>query len=889
MSAYLCAHNFKISMMVRPYQIFLVFGLFFSALSIGLAQAVDVKYSDDAGNFNQVVSIDVTIDGFTNVRSFNFLTKWDPALLEFESISNKTTVLPNGEFVIAGPDVTGTPGKLTALLSQQGTTNYNLGPDDILFTINLTVVSALCTSTQVDTLYDFPRNGFFIFSGDSITSVRPGSIPGEVDLNPGCGASNVLEIGNAAGLPGTEVCIPIFAKNMTDLGGFNGLTFNWDPTILEYNRTENKISPEGEPLTNPANAATGSVEMIYSYTDFGGGGGLTTDSIALFCLCFDVIGDCDESTNMTLDETSTFLIVDSDGNPISHDLEDGTFEVNCCDATPNVVDVSCFGGDDGSITLTPAGCQNITNIAWSNTNQTGTQITDLEAGAYDATITYDGGTSMRVIPGIMVNQPTQIDVTNVVFTKDVDGDDGGVDITVEGGVMPYSYLWSNGAVTQDISNVPANSYSVTITDDNLCQVNFGPYVVATAPNISGTITNVQCFGTATGAVDIEVSGGASPYTYDWSCAGAVDANGNISGLTGGSCTVTVTDDNDCASTMTFNIGAPSSALTGSIGQVIDDVSNDGNGSISLNVNGGWGNYSYEWSDGTSTTYPNSNPLTNLFGGNYSVTISDDEGCEIVLNDIVVEGLRVFAMSIDPVVCFGDNNGAINIDVLGGSGTFTYDWSCTNGTVDQNGNISGLTSGPCTVTVTDMVENNSTTATFTVPGPTEALDVFVDVTCANNGNDGALSASVSGGVPPYSYSWNTNPVQTTEAINNLSTGDYTVLVTDSVGCVVMGFGNVNNCAEADCYRGMDVITPNEDGKNDFFVIDCADMSQNKLRIFTRWGQEVITFDDYRGEWNGLDEGGNLVDEDTYMWVLEVYPSNGNTALYKGAVSVIYNLR
>lgn len=854
-----------------------------------MAQQVTIKYSDDSGDQNDIIQIDVTANGFTDVRNFNFITKWDDSLLEFESVENINSSFPSTEISFGTPDNTGFSDRVTCVFSQVGTIDYTLSPSDIIFSIQFKVLTSACVNTTIDTLNTFPRNAFFINNGSQVVNVSPMVNSGEAELNPcmmGSG-ENIIAVESVVGQPNTEVCVPITVKDMNDLGGFNGLVLNFDPNALTYNRVENKTAPEGSPLINSNNANIGELTMIYSYVD-NNGDGITSDSTVLYCLCFTVVGDCETMTPLTLDEANSFNIANSDGNPIDHEFEDGSVSINCCSATATVTPVACFGENTGSITLTPDGCANITSVTWTNTSQTGLQITNLGAGTYDATITFDGGSSSTTITGVEVGGPTAALSASADITKIVNGNDGAIDLTVSGGTPSYTYQWSNGQTMEDISNLGEGNYSVTVTDANDCSEVFGPFAVATAPRITGVVSNVTCAGTATGSVDISVTGGAVPYSYTWSCDGVVSTDGDISGLSAGTCTVTVTDAANCSSTMEFTISGPANGpLVATVNQVTDDAGNNGNGAISLNVSGGWGDYSYTWQDEFNETYPDQNPLTGLFGGSYSVTVTDGGGCETVIMNIMVAGLRVVATDIQGVQCFGDNNGAIDIVVIGGSGVYSYDWSC-NGTIDDDGNISGLTSGPCTVTVTDMMQNRQAIATFVVPGSTAALDVSVSSTCVTS-LDGTASATVTGGLAPYTFNWNTTPQQTTSTISDLSAGSYAVLVRDSLGCEVMGLTQVASCDMEECFEAMDVITPNEDGKNDFFIIDCATTTNNRLRIFTRWGEEVISFTNYQNDWNGVDEGGNLVNEDTYMWVLETYPSPGNTVVYKGAVSVIYELR
>ena len=92
------------------------------------------------------------------------------------------------------------------------------------------------------------------------------------------------------------------------------------------------------------------------------------------------------------------------------------------------------------------------------------------------------------------------------------------------------------------------------------------------------------------------------------------------------------------------------------------------------------------------------------------------------------------------------------------------------------------------------------------------------------------------------------------------------------------------------EGRDVISPNGDQFNEFFLIACLDdprFNDNELFIYNRFGQLVNSYEDYRGQWNGLDEDGDEVDEDTYMWVLAILLQSGDTKIYRGAVTVLRN--
>jgi hypothetical protein len=130
-------------------------------------------------------------------------------------------------------------------------------------------------------------------------------------------------------------------------------------------------------------------------------------------------------------------------------------------------------------------------------------------------------------------------VTNTTCTASI----GAINLTVSGGTSPYTYLWSNGATTEDLTGLAAGNYTVTITDANGCTTQFAVTVGTDNVTITATpvITNTTCTASI-GAINITVSGGTSPYTYLWSNGATTE---DITGLAAGTYTVTITDANGC--------------------------------------------------------------------------------------------------------------------------------------------------------------------------------------------------------------------------------------------------------------------------------------------------------------------------------------------------------
>jgi hypothetical protein len=235
------------------------------------------------------------------------------------------------------------------------------------------------------------------------------------------------------------------------------------------------------------------------------------------------------------------------------------------------------------------------------------------AGTYTVTVTDANGCS-AVSVGFVVGEPaaalaTSAGTTDVLCFGEATG---AVDLTVTGGTSGYSYDWSNGATTEDLTAVVAGTYTVTVTDANGCSTVSAGFVVnepAAALATSAGTTDVLCFGDATGAVDLTVTGGTSGYSYDWSNGATTE---DLTAVVAGTYTVTVTDANGCSAVSTgFVVGEPAAALATSATFVDVLCFGEATGAVDLTVTGGTSGYSYNWSNGATTE-----DLSNVVAGTY---------------------------------------------------------------------------------------------------------------------------------------------------------------------------------------------------------------------------------------------------------------------------------
>ncbi|MDP4806564.1 MAG: SprB repeat-containing protein, partial [Crocinitomicaceae bacterium] len=441
------------------------------------------------------------------------------------------------------------------------------------------------------------------------------------------------------------------------------------------------------------------------------------------------------------------------------------------------IDILCFGGT-GSIDLSVTGGTTPYTYNWNNSATT-QDVTGLLAGDYSVVVTDNKGCTATLTAINIATAPAALSLSTAITNAQCYGQlSGAIDLTVAGGVGPYTYFWSNGPTTQDISGVSAGSYNVSVTDANNCNTNQTFIVTepASALAASETHTDVVCAGTATGTVNLTVSGGTAPYTYLWSNGLTIE---DPTAIAAGAYTVTITDVNACTGTISVSVAELFAPLSASIAATNVACFGGTNGFINLTVNGGAAPYSYVWSNGGSTQ-----DIGGLSQGTYSVTITDVNNCVATANTTLTQpaaAVLVTETNVD-LLCVGYTTGSIDATASGGTAPYTYAWAGPASFSSTNEDISGLGLGNYTLIVTDA--NNCTdTLVATINNPVDGLNIAAVVTNVScfDGADGAIDLTVSGGTPGYVTTWS-NGLQLQD-LSNLTDGSYTVTVTDNAGCVL----------------------------------------------------------------------------------------------------------
>jgi uncharacterized repeat protein (TIGR01451 family) len=437
--------------------------------------------------------------------------------------------------------------------------------------------------------------------------------------------------------------------------------------------------------------------------------------------------------------------------------------------TGAIINVSCFGANNGSIDVTATGSNMPYVYLWNN-GATTQDLTGLAAGTYFLTV-YDANLCQES-RSFTVSAPTALNLTGIVTDISCTVSSGSIDLTVTGGVWPYTYDWSHIAGTNnpaDLFNLSAGAYGVTVTDANGCSRS-EVFIVSNLAtfNLTGVVTPSSC-SVPTGSIDLTVTGGATPFSYNWSDINTGIEPQDRSNLSAGSYTVTVTDNTACSVVRTFVVTNQTNLnVTGNVTPASCDANN---GSINLTVTGGASPYVFVWSH--IAGQPDPEDVTGLPVGTYTVTVFDAVGCSVTRTFLVTSPPQLFInLAVTNPTC-GVNNGSIQSFVSGGTPPYIYLWS--NGATTQN--LSNLSVGTYTVTITDA--NGCTAIDFgvvTQPG-FPIITVGINLLC--NNDNATIQATTFAGTPPYTYQWSNG--STISTITNVPAGVYSVTVTDANGC------------------------------------------------------------------------------------------------------------
>jgi hypothetical protein len=473
-----------------------------------------------------------------------------------------------------------------------------------------------------------------------------------------------------------------------------------------------------------------------------------------------------------------------------------------CATIETVVGTTC-GLDNGSVVATSSSDYSSTNfylydfdgnyITSAITDTSQVEFLNLSAGTYYTTALDLGGCTGQS-QTFIIEDSTPLEYGLYVVPNSSCGGSpiGKIYVTGVTGTPPYTYLWNNGQTGSTITGLTSGSYSVQVTDDYGCTDTKTGTIVNVDPIGFGqfTVTQPTCFS-ADGSFTLQITGGTAPYYYSASTGNVTVQYGTswtVSGLSPGSYSVLVTDAAFCTLATSVELLTPEGLSSVNITSQGSTCSST-DGLITVSINGGVGPYTYtliypDTNTSVFTTYQTTYSFINLQSGTYTVVVADSSGC-FYSSEITLYATNNFTIStqVTGATCSG-NNGVISVTKTnGGLSPYTY-------LLDNNNSISSSFSavtftsipyGQHTISVTDATGCTQTTNVF-VNGTSQVNFNLYETSCGS-GSDGAITAFISSGVPPFNYNWSDNvpgnPQQIT--VSGLTGGTYSLTLIDSNGC------------------------------------------------------------------------------------------------------------
>lgn len=663
-------------------------------------------------------------------------------------------------------------GNATAVPSG-GTSPYNYAwSNGVTTAVNTTLPAGLATVTVTDVAGSTATASTNISTPPAINTVASGSIVcqsatnGTVSVIVSGGSGSYTYLWSNGNTNSSQSNLPVGTYNVTvtDGNGCEAIDFAVVAAspLITFTQSQTNVSCfGGNNGSASVNVSGGTFPISYQWSNGGGGSSKTNLVAGTYTVTITDGALCTAMANFTITQPTPL---------------EGNFS--------NVSQPTCFGGNNGSATLTISGGTPNYSFTWSNgasgNGATSTQ-NNLSAGQYQVTIT--DLLDCQIVKTVTITQPQGITIVlNSINNASCNGlADGSISVTATG-VGSISYLWTNGSTTNTISGLPIGNYGLTVTDNaNGCQQT-SSYTI-TQPSIlalSITTTNVTCTGGDDGSASVTATGGNGGYSFVIS--GPSGMNGPpFNNLEAGSYGITVTDVNACTTSSTFVINEPTPIVISVTENIPATCLGADNGSITIAATNGLPPYEFEWSNSVIGAQN-----AGITAGDYTVTVTDSNGCTNTATFTVVANTS-FTISLDStrnIACFNDSTGYASVE---NNPEYTYLWS--NGITTSE--INNVAAGIYSVIATDDAGCESQPLTIEITqSPLIVTNILSEDTllCPND-TLGQLSLSLAGGTGDLTYTWSTG--DTSLVLDSLVLGVYTISITDAIGCTEVYSYNVSN--------------------------------------------------------------------------------------------------
>lgn len=545
--------------------------------------------------------------------------------------------------------------------------------------------------------------------------------------------------------------------------------------------------------------------------------------------------------------------------------------------TISSTDNLCFGETLGSIDMTVSGGTPPYAYSWANSDYIlswPTQdLADLSNYKYYVTVT-DANNCFRIDSAVISSPPEILTSISSTDVTSFGGMNGAITLNVTGGVLPYSFIWSNGSNNQNLSGIPSNWYYVTVTDAHGCSREDSVFIrePLSALVVGLSAKNASCFGSSTGSIFSVAAGGTPPYNFIWSTG---DTTETVSDVSAGVYTITVYDFYGNSVSDSVEVFQPDPiTFTYSVGSIT--CSGLSNGSIDITMAGGTAPFTYQWMNSAYVLAALTEDISGMPADQYYLEVADSLGCRGSIS-ITISQPPVLNMEIThtDVSCAGGATGTADCIITGGTLPYNYLWS--GGQLTSG--ITNLTAGIYSVTVSDS--NNCLVSDSVRINQIDSVSVSymtTPVSCKDQ-YDGKISITASGGNGDYTYLWSNGA--TIPDIEELYAGTYVVTVTDFMGCVGVKSVTVTK-SEVDCINIPTCFTPNGDGFNDTWHIKDAELyPEFFLEVYNRWGLLLYSLNGTFEQWDGTYKGKPLPSE-TYYYFLRL---TSESLVIQGNITIV----
>jgi gliding motility-associated-like protein len=659
------------------------------------------------------------------------------------------------------------------------------------------------------------------------------------------------------------------AASVTNIiNGTPPFTYQWNTTPLQTSANAQNLAPGAYQVTvtdangcqktttvNVGNTppATATIASKTDVSCFGGSDGTATVSVSgtgtppyTYSWVHAPSGNPIGQTGTTatgLAEGSYYVVVTDVNGCVS---TSSTFIINQptqLTSTVTVTDVTCRFECNGIALLLPAGGTTPYSFSWNDPlSQTSNMAVGLCSGSYEGTVTDAMG--CQVSQSITIVDPPELSLDIQVSDANCGQSDGQACAIPVGGTPGYQFEWLSGETDNCISGISSGTYGVKVTDALGCiyetyvsvQDIEGPTAVITSQ------TNVECNSGCNGQATVDMEGGTGNFIVQWDANANNQTNPTAANLCMGMYSVLITDEVGCSASTSVTITQP---LQINYNLAVSQPScfNVQDGEASVSVSGGTAPYAFQWLDGGNNLLGVSNTIANLPFGNYTLIITDDNGCSVIETFTLNNPEPLWGTtSATNISCYDACDGTITATVQNGQAPYSYQWGTS--TSSQTGSVAmNLCPGTHQVVATDA-NGCSVTLTGTVTQPEQlssTINNYSNISC-NGACDGYASAVIQGGTAPYTYSWSSGG-SSSQVANNLCPGLITFTVTDANGCSSSSSVTITEPQPLNSF-----ITKNN--------VSCFDACNGNATIFLSGGTAPYTYQWNDPQFTNTSSVGNL---------------------------------